>query len=211
MVKVNADNASAATKLVEGTQSSAEGGEKRILALLEAMKTIDADSKKIQEITGVVDDIAFQTNLLALNAAVEAARAGDQGKGFAVVAEAVRTLALRSSDAAKDISNLINSSVERIQTGYSRANESVESLTEIVSSVKRVSVLNSEIATATQEQSNGIAQIGKAMNQLDTVTQNNAAASEEAAASSQELASQAEFLNKVVGHLEVAIKGRKAA
>jgi len=210
MVKINADNANAATKLVEGTQSSAEGGEKRILGLLDAMKTIDADSKKIQEITGVVDDIAFQTNLLALNAAVEAARAGDQGKGFAVVAEAVRSLALRSSEAAKDISSLINSSVERIQDGYVRANESVDSLTEIVSSVKKVSNLNSEIATATVEQSNGITQIGKAMNQLDTVTQSNAAASEEAAASSQELATQAQFLNEVVGKLELAIKGDRA-
>jgi methyl-accepting chemotaxis protein len=210
MVKVNADNASAATKLAAGTQNSAEVGEKKILSLLDAMKIIDQDSKKIREITGVVDDIAFQTNLLALNAAVEAARAGDQGKGFAVVAEAVRGLALRSSEAAKDISNLINSSVERIQDGYIRVNESVTSLSEIVTSVKKVSGLNSEIATAAAEQSNGITQIGKAMNQLDAVTQGNAAASEEAAASSQELASQAQVLNTVVAELRRAIKGSES-
>jgi methyl-accepting chemotaxis protein len=210
MVKVNADNASAATKLAAGTQNSAEVGEKKILSLLDAMKIIDQDSKKIREITGLVDDIAFQTNLLALNAAVEAARAGDQGKGFAVVAEAVRGLALRSSEAAKDISNLINSSVERIQDGYTRVNESVTSLSEIVTSVKKVSGLNSEIATAAAEQSNGITQIGKAMNQLDAVTQGNAAASEEAAASSQELASQAQVLNTVVAELRRAIKGSES-
>lgn len=211
MVRINAENAASATDLAEGTRRSAEEGEKKIQGLLEAMKDIDLDSKKIQEITSVVDDLAFQTNLLALNAAVEAARAGEQGKGFAVVAEAVRTLALKSSDAAKDISNLINSSVERIQAGFERANESVESLTEIVGSVKKVSSLNSEIASATSEQSNGITQIGKAMNQLDTVTQENAAASEQAAASSQELAGQATVLNNVVEELRVAIKGSASA
>ncbi|UYL07691.1 methyl-accepting chemotaxis protein [Bdellovibrio sp. SKB1291214] len=207
MVKVNADNATQATLLSENTLRSAQQGENKIQALLETMKVIDLDSKKIQEITKVVDDIAFQTNLLALNAAVEAARAGEQGKGFAVVAEAVRTLAARSSEAAKDINSLISSSVQRIQSGYSEAGQSVASLSEIVGSVKKVADLNSEISTATTEQSNGIIQIGKAMNQLDAVTQGNAAASEQAAASSQELAGEAIHLNGVVENLRVVIKG----
>ncbi|WP_413586207.1 methyl-accepting chemotaxis protein [Bdellovibrio sp. HCB274] len=207
MIKLNAENASSAAKLSSQTSELAKRGEIEMKALSKSMTDIAADSKKISDIIDVIDDIAFQTNLLALNAAVEAARAGEQGKGFAVVAEAVRALSQRSASAAKDIGDLIRSSVHRIEDGNSQAQKSGEVLEEILTSVKKVSDFNQEIASASAEQSNGVAQISKALNQLDQTTQINAASSEEAAASSEELAAQAECLAQVIQTLVSAIKG----
>ncbi|QLY27460.1 hypothetical protein HW988_14725 [Bdellovibrio sp. KM01] len=194
MVRVNTDNAKQAASLASSTRETAIKGEKEILTLIQSIQSISSDSKKIAEITSVIDDIAFQTNLLALNAAVEAARAGEQGKGFAVVAEAVRNLAHRSAESAKNIASLIDDSVQKIEIGSKQANQGGEVLAEIVSAVKKVADINVEIATASEEQANGIAQIGKAMNQLDQITQQNVAASEEAAASANQLSSQSESL-----------------
>ncbi len=207
MVKINADNAGAASRLAEDTQKIANKGEREIRSLMTSMAQISADSKKIEEIIDVIDDIAFQTNLLALNAAVEAARAGEQGKGFSVVAEAVRALAQRSALAAKDITELIKGSVQKIEAGSVQVDQSSAVLGEIVSSVKKMADLNTEMASASQEQTNGLTQIGKAMNQLDQVTQINAASSEEAAASAQELSSQADQLTLAVGILSTTIQG----
>ncbi|MFV8258682.1 methyl-accepting chemotaxis protein [Bdellovibrio bacteriovorus] len=207
MIKINADNAREAARLSGETSQVASRGDKEIHSLMDSMQAISQDSKRIEEIINVIDDIAFQTNLLALNAAVEAARAGEQGKGFAVVAEAVRNLAQRSSSAAKDITELIKGSVEKIDRGANQAQQSGKVLGEIVQSAQKVSSLNAEIASASEEQSNGVAQISKAMNQLDQVTQVNAATSEEAAAASQELSAQAQQLDKVVDLLTYTIKG----
>ena len=182
-------------------------GEREIRNLIESMKDISQSSKKIEEIINVIDDIAFQTNLLALNAAVEAARAGEQGKGFAVVAEAVRGLAQRSASAAKDITALIQDSVSKIDRGSKIVDNSGNALKTIVTSVKKVSDLNNEIATASAEQANGISQISKAMNALDTSTQQNAAASEEVAATSEEMSSQAESLRNLVANLSLIVNG----
>lgn len=207
MVQVNTKNAKEAAALSETTRNIATQGETEIRSLVTSMGYISADSKRIEEIITVIDDIAFQTNLLALNAAVEAARAGEQGKGFAVVAEAVRNLAQRSAIAAKDISALIKGSVEKIERGNTQAEKSGQVLEKVLIAVKKVSDLNAEIATASEGQSNGLAQISQAMNQLDQVTQINAASSEETAASAQELSTQALKLNKVVDLLTTTIRG----
>lgn len=171
------------------------------------MEGIASGSKKIEEIITVIDDIAFQTNLLALNAAVEAARAGEQGKGFAVVAEAVRNLAQRSASAAKDITTLIQDNVSQSENGAKVAGQSGTVLRDIVTSVKKVADLNSEISAASQEQSSGLEQISKAMNQLDQATQGNAASSEEVAASSEEMSAQAVMLADLASDLHTLIQG----
>lgn len=207
MVKLNADNAKQAAALSITSTKSAEEGETEIRNLISSMKEISQSSKKIEEIINVIDDIAFQTNLLALNAAVEAARAGEQGKGFAVVAEAVRNLAQRSASAAKDITSLIKDSVSQIETGTHIADSSGNVLKNIVTSVKKVSDLNNEIAAASAEQANGIGQISKAMNELDQSTQTNASTSEEMAASATEMSSQAVALGSLVRELMGFIKG----
>ncbi|MGZ5279549.1 MAG: methyl-accepting chemotaxis protein [Pseudobdellovibrionaceae bacterium] len=207
MVKLNTANAKQASQLSTETRDIAAKGEHEIKTLIGAILDISADSKKIEEITNVIDDIAFQTNLLALNAAVEAARAGEQGKGFAVVAEAVRNLAQRSAIAAKDISALISDSVGKIEQGSQRAAKGGQVLSEIVTSVKKVSDLNNDIAHASEEQSNGILQIGQSMNQLDEVTQKNASGAEETAAASEELTSQAHSLKKNIAVLKSVIEG----
>lgn len=209
MVKTNSENAKQAASLALSTRDIAVKGETEIKTLIESIRTISSDSKKIAEITSVIDDIAFQTNLLALNASVEAARAGEQGKGFAVVAEAVRSLAQRSAEAAKNIANLISESVERINQGSQQANQGGQVLAEIVTSVKKVADLNSEIASASEEQSKGIEQIGKAMNHLDEVTQQNAAASEEAAAAAEELSAQSGSLMGSVSALNQVVTGKE--
>ena len=207
MIRNNTENAKQASTLALSTRDVAVKGESEIRTLIDSIQMISADSKRIAEITSVIDDIAFQTNLLALNAAVEAARAGEQGKGFAVVAEAVRNLAQRSAESAKNISALIGGSVERIRLGSSQANQGGVVLAEIVTSVKKVADLNSEIAIASEEQFKGIEQIGQAMNQLDRVTQDNTAASEEAAAAAEELTAQAESLLGSVKSLNTVVDG----
>lgn len=210
MVKANTENAKQAATLALNTTDIACKGEQQLQSLIQSMSFISNDSKKIAEITTVIDDIAFQTRLLSLNAAVEAARAGEQGKGFAVVADAVRSLAERSADSAQNIANLINESVERIEKGAEQASLSGEILKEIVQSVKKVADLNSEISVASNEQTTGIAQIGKAMNQMDQVCQSNAAAAEESAEASEKLALQANVLVESVNDLHRVVDGRKA-
>lgn len=209
MVKANSDNAGQAALIAGDASNVAVRGEKEMSVLITSMKEISQDSKKISEIITVIDDIAFQTNLLALNAAVEAARAGEQGKGFAIVAEAVRTLAQRSAVAAKDISDLIKSSVGRMESGGAQVEKSGAVLSEILSSINKVTQLNQEISTASSEQANGIAQISQAMNQMDQVTQVNAASSEEAAASAEELSAQAQSMTLVIHKLVRVIRGEE--
>jgi methyl-accepting chemotaxis protein len=210
MVKVNADNAKTASSLSMASIQSATDGEHEIKNLINSMGDISSSSKKIQEITNVIDDIAFQTNLLALNASVEAARAGEQGRGFAVVAEAVRTLSQRSAVAAKDISSLIKESVERVEKGSAVADRSGVLLQSILTSVKKVADLNNEISAASAEQATGIAQITKAMSELDTSVQQNAQASEEVSVSSESLQTQATVLHDSVEKLNVVVHGKPA-
>ncbi|QDK37020.1 methyl-accepting chemotaxis protein [Bdellovibrio sp. NC01] len=207
MVKMNSENAKQASALSSASSESAVRGEQEMQDLLRAMEEISQSSKKIEEIITVIDDIAFQTNLLALNASVEAARAGEHGKGFAVVAEAVRTLAQRSAVAAKDITTLIKESVEKIDRGTTKADRSGEVLKSIVQSVKKVSDLNQEISTASEEQSAGIAQISKAMNQLDQSVQTNAASSEEIAGTASEINTQATIMKSATDELNVFVYG----
>lgn len=208
MVRTNSDHAKEAAGLSQSSCEIAQQGEAEIQKLIQSMTEISQSSRKIEEIINVIDDIAFQTNLLALNAAVEAARAGEQGKGFAVVAEAVRALAQRSASAAKDISNLIKESVEKIDRGSEVAGKSGAVLNNIVTSVKKVSSLNDEISTASEEQTRGVSQISGAMNQLDQIAQTNAASSEEIASTSSEISSQAKTMMDHVNSLNELV-GRK--
>lgn len=207
MVKLNAENAYKAADLSQDGKQAAERGETEIHQLISAMDAISNSSKKIEEIINVIDDIAFQTNILALNAAVEAARAGEQGKGFAVVAEAVRNLAQKSGNAAKEITTLIKDSGAKVENGAKIANQSASVLNTIVTSIKKIADLNKEIASASQEQSTGIGQINTAMNQLDQVTQNNASSAEESAAASEELSSQSKMLQEMVNNLSKVVYG----
>ncbi|MBV2169620.1 MAG: hypothetical protein KUL82_13020 [Bdellovibrio sp.] len=207
MVKNNAESASTASSLSKDSLKSGEHGEKEIRHMIEVMYEISASSKKIEEIISVIDDIAFQTNLLALNASVEAARAGEHGRGFAVVAEAVRSLSQRSAVAAKDISDLIRMSVDKIGDGEKAAKESGEHLQKILLSIRKMTSLTEEIAAASKEQADGISQISKAMNELDTSVQQNASASEEVAASSEEMTQQAKHLDESVLELSHLIMG----
>ncbi|AHZ85011.1 methyl-accepting chemotaxis protein [Bdellovibrio bacteriovorus] len=207
MVKMNANNAKEAARLSSDSNQSAERGNTEMSALVSAMDEISDSSRKIAEINGVIDDLAFQTNLLALNASVEAARAGEHGKGFAVVAEAVRTLAQRSATAAKDINSLINDSIEKVQRGSHKAESSNTNLKEIVDSVRKVSHLNVEISSASDEQSTGIQQISKAMNSLDQAIQTNAASAEEISATVQEILNQAHVMKNVVTEMNTVVHG----
>jgi methyl-accepting chemotaxis protein len=169
---------------------------------VDAMSGINDSAKKIADIIGVIDEIAFQTNLLALNAAVEAARAGEQGRGFAVVASEVRSLAGRSATAAKEIKTLIEDSVRKVEDGSGLVTRSGRTLGEIVTSVKKVSDIVAEIAAASREQSSGIEQVNRAVVQMDELTQQNAALVEEATAASQSMAGQVRELNDMLGRYD---------
>jgi methyl-accepting chemotaxis protein len=202
-VKQNADNAGQANQLATAARDQAEKGGAVVGRAVKAMTEINESSKKIADIIGVIDEIAFQTNLLALNAAVEAARAGEQGRGFAVVASEVRSLAGRSATAAKEIKDLIQDSVKKVEDGSVLVAQSGQTLEQIVSSVKKVSDIIAEIAAASREQSSGIEQVNRSVMQMDEMTQQNAALVEEASASSQAMADQARQLNEILSRYQV--------
>ncbi|MGJ7527677.1 methyl-accepting chemotaxis protein [Variovorax sp. GB1P17] len=197
-VKQNADNARQANQLAVSASEVAVKGGSVVSQVVDTMGSINASSKKIVDIIGVIDGIAFQTNILALNAAVEAARAGEQGRGFAVVASEVRSLAQRSAAAAKEIKTLIGNSVEKVEEGSKQVAEAGRTMEEIVGSVKRVTDIMGEITAASQEQTSGIEQINQAITQMDQVTQQNAALVEEASAAAQSLQEQAGSLVQAV-------------
>jgi methyl-accepting chemotaxis protein len=202
-VKMNADNAQQANKSARETQAIADRGGEVVAKAVGAMALIEESSRKVSDIIGVIDEIARQTNLLALNAAVEAARAGDAGRGFAVVASEVRSLAQRSSQAAKDIENLITNSNGQVKEGVDLVNRAGTALNEIVESIKKVTDIVSDIATASIEQATGIEQINKALAQMDEVTQQNSALVEENAATAKTLENQAMAMNERVAFFQV--------
>jgi methyl-accepting chemotaxis protein len=206
-VRETADNAGQANQLALAARKQAEKGGTVVGAAVASMAGINAASKKIADIIGVIDEIAFQTNLLALNAAVEAARAGEQGRGFAVVATEVRNLAGRSATAAKEIKALIRDSVARVEEGTRLVDESGKTLEEIQTAVKKVTDIVAEIAAASREQSTGIEQVNKAVMQMDQSTQQNAALVEQAAAASQAIVEQAQALNEMISGYRVHQSG----
>lgn len=203
-VKQSSENAQKASELTQQAQGKAKEGGGVVSRAVQAMEEISTSSKKISDIIGVIDEIAFQTNLLALNAAVEAARAGEQGRGFAVVAGEVRNLAQRSAGAAKEIKDLIRDSVSKVQDGRELVNASGHTLEEIVGSVENVNRMMRDIAEAAKEQTSGIEQVNTAVSQMDEMTQQNAALVEEASAAGAALAEQANSMNSVVEFFSVA-------
>jgi methyl-accepting chemotaxis protein-1 (serine sensor receptor) len=198
-VKQNAENAMQANQLAKSASTVAVQGGEVVSQVVETMRGISDSSKKISEIIGVIDGIAFQTNILALNAAVEAARAGEQGRGFAVVASEVRSLAQRSAAAAKEIKVLIGDSVERVDLGTSLVDKAGITMTEVVTSIRRVTDIMGEISAASVEQSSGVGQVGNAVTQMDRATQQNAALVEEMAAAAASLNNQSQELVRSVG------------
>jgi methyl-accepting chemotaxis protein len=203
-VRQTADIAEQATQLARETGAVAERGASAVQGVVQTMERISDGSRRVAEITAVIDAIAFQTNILALNAAVEAARAGEQGRGFAVVAGEVRTLARRSADAAREIRDLIGGSVQQVADGSARVAEAGQRMQEIVSQVQRVSTLIGEIGHATREQRDGISAVSRAVGSLDGATQQNAALVEESAAAAKSLADQAAALAGTVRAFRVA-------
>jgi methyl-accepting chemotaxis protein len=203
-VQLNAQNAQQASSLATNASEVAHKGSDVVGRVVETMSQISERSTKIADITGIIEGIAFQTNILALNAAVEAARAGEQGRGFAVVASEVRSLAQRSSSAAKEIKDLITASVQTIQDGSALAGDAGRTMADVTQAIARVTDIMGEIAAASNEQSRGIEQIGVAITQMDEVTQQNAALVEEAAAASQSLDEQGGQLSQAVAFFQVA-------
>jgi methyl-accepting chemotaxis protein-1 (serine sensor receptor) len=208
-VKQNADNARQANQFAANASDVAHQGREVVSQVVTTMDAITGASKKIVDIIGVIDGIAFQTNILALNAAVEAARAGEQGRGFAVVATEVRNLAQRSANAAKEIKALIGDSVEKVDTGSRYVAQAGETMDAIMESVKRMTDIMGEITAASQEQSAGIEQVNQAITQMDQVTQQNAALVEEAAAAASSLQTQADQLSAAVGVFRLSNAGQQ--
>jgi methyl-accepting chemotaxis protein len=202
-VRHNADNALQANQLAMNASTVAVEGGEVVAQVVDTMKGINESSRKISDIISVIDGIAFQTNILALNAAVEAARAGEQGRGFAVVASEVRSLAGRSADAAKEIKSLISASVERVEQGTMLVDKAGVTMTEVVSSIRRVTDIMGEISAASRQQSSGVAQVGEAVTQMDQATQQNAALVEQMAAAASSLRSQAGDLVSAVSVFKV--------
>jgi len=203
-VRQNADNARQGNQLAQSASSVAVRGGEVVGQVVQTMKGINESSRKIADIIGVIDGIAFQTNILALNAAVEAARAGEQGRGFAVVASEVRSLAGRSAEAAKEIKSLISDSVQRVEQGTALVDQAGITMTEVVSSIRRVTDIMGEISAASTEQSTGVAQVGEAVAQMDQATQQNAALVEESAAAAESLKTQAQQLVQAVAVFKLA-------
>ena len=203
-VRLNAENAQQASALASSASDVAQKGSGVVGRVVDTMTQISDRSAKIADITGMIEGIAFQTNILALNAAVEAARAGEQGRGFAVVASEVRSLAQRSSSAAKEIKDLIAASVETVAEGSALAGEAGTTMTEVTRAISRVTDIMGEIAAASEEQRRGIEQVGLAISQMDEVTQQNAALVEQAAAASQSLDEQGRRLNDAVAFFRIA-------
>jgi len=204
-VRTNADNARQANQLAEGASTVAVKGGEVMGQVVATISGINESSKKIAEIIGVIDGIAFQTNILALNAAVEAARAGEQGRGFAVVAGEVRSLAHRSAEAAREVRNLVHASVERVEAGTVLVDEAGKTMQEIVSSIRRVTDIVAEISAATTEQSTGISQVGQAVSSMDQTTQQNAALIEQSAAATESMSKQAHELVQSVAAFKVRV------
>jgi methyl-accepting chemotaxis protein len=209
-VKQNAENARQANALAAQASSIAGQGGAMVAEVVTTMGAIDASSRKIVDIIGVIDGIAFQTNILALNAAVEAARAGEQGRGFAVVATEVRSLAQRSATAAKEIKALIDDSVQKVQAGSSQVDRAGATMTHIVDSIGQVTAIMGEIANASEEQRAGIEQVNHAIVEMDRVTQQNAALVEQASAAAQAMQDQAGELEGVVGTFRLAPGSERA-
>jgi len=203
-VKQNADSARQANQLAQGASAVAIKGGDVVGQVVQTMKGINDSSRKIADIIGVIDGIAFQTNILALNAAVEAARAGEQGRGFAVVASEVRNLAGRSAEAAKEIKTLIGASVERVEQGSVLVDQAGTTMTEVVASIQRVTDIMGEISAASTEQSAGVSQVGEAVTQMDQATQQNAALVEESAAAAESMKVQAQQLVQAVAVFKLA-------
>jgi methyl-accepting chemotaxis protein len=206
-VQQNANSAAQANQLALTASGIAVKGGEVVGQVVETMKGINEASRRIADIIGVIDGIAFQTNILALNAAVEAARAGEQGRGFAVVASEVRSLAGRSAEAAKEIKSLINTSVERVEQGTALVDQAGITMAEVVSSIRRVTDIVAEISSASKEQALGVSQVGEAVNQMDQVTQQNAALVEEMAAAASSLKAQAQDLVKVLDVFKISGQG----
>lgn len=208
MVRSNSASARQAQETTQEGKLVAKIGEENMSNLYLAVGTVAKSSRQIEEIISIIDDIAFQTNLLALNAAVEAARAGEHGKGFAVVADAVRSLAQRSSQAAKEISGLIHTSTAQINSSQNLAELGKKSISDIVTTIIKISEITASISLASEEQASGLSNISKAMNEIDKVTQQNAAASEEISAMSEQLTAQSEALHSQIDGLVLMVDGR---